>query len=83
MLPYRGRKALPPAEREPYKPVSEAERIRMSFKLSVLSAAIARGEIRRVEEANRLGLENMIALGQEWKVPVPEALWVQLKGKAA
>jgi hypothetical protein len=51
-------------------------RIRMGFKMSVLSASLAvKDGADRVAEANRKGLEYLIALGQEWGVPVPEALW--------
>lgn len=58
-------------------------RIRMGFKMSVLSAGLALGRVDEVAEANKRGLDEMIALGQQWGVPVPEELWAQIRKSAA
>lgn len=50
-------------------------RVRMGFKMKVLSRGLALRQVERVAEANKRGIEDMIALGQEWGVPVPESLW--------
>lgn len=72
-----------PAYREPFKHDDKPIRIRMGFKMSVLSASLGiAGGPDRVAEANRRGLEDLIALGQEWKVPVPDELFEQVKSAA-
>ena len=78
VLPLRDVKriAAPIRVEQPYVPDSPEARVRMGFKMSVLSASFGVKEgADRVAEANRKGLEYLIALGQEWGVPVPEALW--------
>jgi hypothetical protein len=79
VLPLRDQKriAAPTAADRPMPYISESPqtKTRMSFKLSVLSAGIGHKQVERVKEANHKGLEYLIALGQEWGVPVPEALW--------
>lgn len=51
-------------------------RIRMGFKMSVLSAGLARaGGTDMVAEANNRGLDDLMALAQQWGVPVPEELF--------
>lgn len=65
----------------PHKHDDPATRIRMGFKMAVLSAALGMGKVDLVAEANKGGLDDMIALGQQWGVPVPEELWAQLKSK--
>lgn len=82
LLPYRGTKSL---TQRPYfyQEPKPGERIRMGFKMSVLSASFGRKDgADMVAEANTRGLEDLVALGQSWGVPVPEELWAQL-GKAA
>lgn len=64
-------------EREP--PLTVA---RMGFKMSVLSAGIAHGAVSRVAQANERGLEDLVALGQEWGVEVPEEVWRQMERAA-
>lgn len=54
----------------------------MGFKMSVLSAGISMGRVDDVAEANRRGLEDMIALGQQWGVPVPDELFEQARSAA-
>lgn len=69
--------------REPFKHDDKATRIRMGFKMSVLSAGLGiAGGPDRVAEANRRGLEDLIALGQTWGVPVPDELFEQVKSAA-
>jgi hypothetical protein len=65
----------------PHKHDDEPTRIRMGFKMAVLSAALSMGKVDLVADANRGGLDDMIGLGQLWGVPVPEELWAQLKSK--
>lgn len=80
LIPFRDRLGLPaPRRYEPHRFDDEKTRIRMGFKMKVLSAAIAMSAVDRVAEANRRGLDDMIALGQEWGVPVPEELFEQAR----
>jgi hypothetical protein len=53
----------------------EEHRVRMGFKMSMLSMGLARREVEKVAVANARGIDDMIALAQEWRVPVPESLW--------
>lgn len=53
----------------------EEHRERMGFKMSVLSMGLARREVEKVAEANARGLDDMIVLGQQWGISVPESLW--------
>jgi hypothetical protein len=83
LIPYRDRPALPaPVRSQPHRFDDEQTRIRMGFKMNVLSAAIGLKAVDRVAEANRRGLEDMIALGQEFGVPVPEELFEQVRRAA-
>jgi hypothetical protein len=83
LIPYRDRPSLPPPVRsQPHRFDDEQTRIRMGFKMNVLSAAIGLKAVDRVAEANRRGLEDMIALGQEFGVPVPEELFEQVRRAA-
>lgn len=73
LLPYRGQKAI--AKRDDWKPQPPEHRIRMGFKMSMLSAAFGRENgTDKVKEANEQGLEYLIALAQVWGVPVPPEL---------
>lgn len=83
LIPYRGRLQLPAGDGRPHVEISEAERVRMGFKMSLLSFSLGCGQVDRVAEANSKGWDYLIALGQEWHIPVPEALFRQLKGRAA
>lgn len=77
--PVAAYRALPPPRRvDSWEPQPKEHRVRMGFKMSVLSAGLARQEVDRVAEANKRGLEDMIALGQEWGVVVPEEIWAQV-----
>lgn len=82
--PVSAYRPLPsPSYREPFKHDDKPTRIRMGFKMSVLSASLGiTGGPDRVAEANRRGLEDLIALGQEWGVPVPDELFQQVKSAA-
>lgn len=82
LLPYRGRALPSPQQRQPFKHDDKPTRIRMGFKMSVLSAGISMGRVDDVAEANRRGLEDMIALGQQWGVPVPDELFEQARSAA-
>lgn len=50
-------------------------RARTGFKMAVLSMGLARREVDKVAMANAQGIDDMIALGQQWGIPVPESLW--------
>lgn len=81
VIPMRNRPRLV-HDRE-WKPQEDpATRARMGFKMNVLSAGIAHNAVGRVSKANERGLEEMVALAQEWGVTVPDEVWRQL-GKAA
>jgi hypothetical protein len=82
LLPYRNRPALPAPSADTWRPHPKEDRVRMGFKMSVLSAGIGLGRVDDVAKANDSGLEDLIALGQKWGVPVPEELWQQVN-KAA
>lgn len=74
LIPYRNRVALPAPEPQRASPTTREDRIRMRFKLDVLSAAMAVGRPHEVERANDQGLDQLIALAAEWGVPVPDEL---------
>lgn len=81
LLPYRGKQALPPPTTDcTFLRDDKPTRIRMGFKMSVLSAS---NDIKdgadMVAEAEKSGLEHMIELGRRWGVPVPEDLLPQQK----
>ena len=82
LIPYRGRQMLPAPVHRPHRYDDAGTRVRMGFKMQVLSAAIALKAVDRVKEANERGLEDMVALGQEFGVPVPEELFEQLRSAA-
>lgn len=65
----------------PHRYDDEKTRVRMGFKMNVLSAGLAMGKADEVAEANNGGLSDIMALGQKWGVPIPEELWSQLNGK--
>lgn len=82
LLPYRGKSISKPRPYF-YQEPKAGEKVRMGFKLAVLSASFGRANgADMVMEAHKRGLEDMIALGQSWGVPVPDELWAQL-GKTA
>jgi hypothetical protein len=84
LLPYRGMKSLSKPRPYFYQEPKAGEKVRMGFKMSVLSASFGRKDgADMVAEANARGLEDLIALGQSWGVPVPEELWAQLGQTAA
>lgn len=87
MLPYRNRPALPrptDPEHDPgFRRDDRKTRIRMGFKMAVLSASFGvKDGADMVAEANGRGLEDLIALGQRWSVPVPDELWQQIERAA-
>jgi len=65
----------------PHKHDDPSTRVRMGFKMAVLSASIGMGKVDLVADANRRGLDDIIALGQQWGVPVPEEIWAQRQAK--
>lgn len=77
LIPYRDQPALPSPVHYGQHFDDAQTRIRMGFKMNVLAAGIALRAVDRVAEANKRGLEDMIALGQEWGVPVPEKMFEQ------
>jgi hypothetical protein len=50
-------------------------RVRMGFKMSLLSKGLELRKVELVAEANARGIEDMMALAQKWHVPIPESLW--------
>lgn len=58
-------------------PVGDAERTRMLFKLSLLSAAqCSTDRLDRLASARHDGIsDEMLALAQAWGVPIPESIW--------
>jgi hypothetical protein len=64
-----------PTHKERYQEPSPLSRIRMGFKMSLLSAGLARKEVEMVAEANQRGLDHLMALAQQWHVPIPEELF--------
>lgn len=56
---------------------SDTHRDRMKFKMNLLSAAWCSPSERidRLAEANAAGMDELMALAQEWNVPIPESLW--------
>lgn len=65
-----------PVERRVEAPqMTRAERVRMEFKMSLLSAATGYVDrVDRLRDANAHGLQSLVALGREWSVPVPTEL---------
>ncbi len=51
------------------------------MKFAILVVGLERREVERVAVANKRGLEDMVALAQEWRVPVPEAVWQLLEAR--
>lgn len=80
--PVSAYRALPGPKWEPYREPGQAEKVRMGFKMSLLSAAWGNGRIEALAAANRHGLEDLVALGQLWGVPVPDELFEQIKSAA-
>lgn len=74
LLQYRGRPALP-KPKDDWKPQPPEERMRMGFRMSMLSAGLSReGGAQMVKAANEAGMSHLIELAREWKVPVPDGL---------
>lgn len=65
------------SDTQPYQPDDSAARIRMGFKMAVLSAGLALGKVDDVAQANKEGLDSLMALAQRWGVTIPESLWAQ------
>lgn len=63
---------------------SDEHRAKMQFMFAVLRTGLALKQVDRVAEATaykistKRGIEEMVALGQEWGIPVPESLWRQI-----
>lgn len=74
VLPLRGRPKLTYTKPAPVHQ-TQKDRIRMSFKLSVLSEGLRLRQVDRVAEANKAGMDEMMALAQDWGVSIPEELW--------
>lgn len=57
------------------------EKLRVGFKMKVLTESRNHPEgPDKVAQANERGLRDMIELGQQWGIPVPDELWKQLEG---
>lgn len=77
LIPYRYLPRLPAPEHQRFddsKRDDPKTRIRMGFKMSVLSAAIALGKADDVAAAKG-DLDMLMALAQQWGVPIPEELF--------
>lgn len=86
LLPYRGMTRLtPPTASHIFVPRDDPKtRARMGFKMAVLSASFGvKDGASKVAEANKRGLEDIIALGQTWGVAVPDELWAQVNSRTA
>lgn len=79
ILPFRDRRSIPPPRNEPFRHDDKKTRIRMGFKMTLLSTAIGLRKVDEVDEANKRGLDDLIALAQQWGVPVPDELWQKEK----
>lgn len=82
LIPYRNMPRLPARKDHSWSPQPKEARVRMGFKMAVLSAAIDTGTVDEVAKASARGLEDMVALGQRMGVPVPDELWKQIEGAA-
>ena len=80
IMPHRGRKALPVPGGAPRREPRPDERARMCLKLPLLQAAIRNGRADLLAEAERSGLEQLVALAERWQVPVSETIWSQVRG---
>ncbi len=60
---------------------SDEHRAKMKFMFAVLAKGLALQEADRVARASafgigtKRGIEEMMALGQEWSIPIPETMW--------
>lgn len=78
VIPYRNRQRIEgPARSGFFRHDDERTRVRMGFKMSVLSAGIALGKVDDVARANVEGIDSLMALAQQWGVPIPEELFNQ------
>lgn len=57
-----------------YEPPAE-ERIRMGFKMTLLSKAVDLKQVERLRIAAQNGMDDLIGLAQTWGIEVPEQLW--------
>lgn len=80
ILPHRGRQALPVPSRVLRREPGPDERARMCLKLPLLQAAIRNGRADLLAEAERSGLEQLVALAERWQVPVSDTIWSQVRG---
>lgn len=81
-IAIRDRPRLPVPRAQSWQPQPKEHRVRMGFKMTMLSMGLTRREVEKVKEANDAGLENLMALAQTWGVKIPEELWAEI-GKAA
>lgn len=78
VIPYRNRPRLEGPPRSGFfRHDDEKTRIRMGFKMSVLSAGLAMGKVDAVAQANVEGIDSLMALAQQWGVAIPEQLWAR------
>ncbi|MCO5072088.1 MAG: hypothetical protein M9944_12860 [Rhizobiaceae bacterium] len=75
ILPFRDRPSIPPPRKDAFRHDDRKTRIRMGFKMTLLSTAIGLRKVDEVDKANKRGLDDLIALAQQWGVPVPDELW--------
>lgn len=75
-IPLRERRRIePPPPKRPDENFSREHKVRMHFKMNLLSASLALGKVDDVARANAEGLDSLMALAQQWGVPIPEELW--------
>lgn len=77
IIAVRDRPRLPAPKQHSWEPQPKEHRVRMGFKMTMLSAGFSRREVEKVKQANDAGLDELIALAQTWGVPVPEELWAE------
>lgn len=83
LIPYRNRQSLPAPAARAGAQDDRAARIRMRLKIPLWQRCLSVPDgADRLAAANAAGLEELIALAQEWDVPVPDELWAQVRTAA-
>jgi hypothetical protein len=73
-LPLRDKPRLPPPP--PAETFSEGHKGKMLFKMALWRYSMdKKGGLDRFAEANKLGMDEVMALAQEWNFPIPEEMW--------
>jgi hypothetical protein len=73
-LPLRDKPRLAPPP--PAETFSEGHKGKMLFKMALWRYSMdKKGGLDRFAEANKLGMDEVMALAQEWNFPIPEEMW--------